>query len=346
MRLFSFRKMLPAILTTSAAPAVSVIMASYNHESFVAKAVSTVLEQTFVDLELIVVDDGSSDATPDVVASIKDPRVTLIRMPVNRAVHPRNLGLTHARGRYVAIQNSDDEWLPEKLALQVSAMEADRNVSACFTAVTIIDEAGIPTTGTWADQLFITEELSQTGWLRRFFDIGNCVALPSAMVRRAQLNALGGFRASLIQLGDFDLWIRLAALGRLRWLPEAVTRLRIVDNANLSAPSPIATRRSQLEHAIVWERYLEPPLLDIFGQVFGDVSEAKSAGARKVALAQRALDRYHSVGVRFADRAISTVLDNPEERAEAVAEHGTDFIQEFFARRGQWALVPQQDIQS
>lgn len=91
MALSFLRKMVPAILTTSTAPAVSVIMASYNHESFVAKAVSTVLEQTFGNLELIVVDDGSSDATPDVVASIKDARVKLIRLPVNRAVHPRNL---------------------------------------------------------------------------------------------------------------------------------------------------------------------------------------------------------------------------------------------------------------
>ena len=336
--------MVPAILTTSTAPAVSVIMASYNHESFVAKAVSTVLEQTFGNLELIAVDDGSSDATPDVVASIKDARVKLIRLPVNRAVHPRNLALTHARGRYVAFQNSDDEWLPEKLALQVAVMDGEPNASACFTAVTIIDGAGQPATGTWADRLFITEELSQTGWLRRFFDVGNCVALPSAMVRRAQLATLGGFRASLIQVGDFDVWVRLAAYGRLRWLPAAVTRLRILDDTNLSAPNPIATRRSQLEHAIVCERYLEPSLLDMFDSVFGDVSGAKSAGARKVALAQRALDRHSNVGVMFAERAIASVLENPQERADAVAEHGADFIKEFFVRRGSWALVPQQNI--
>ena len=62
-------------------------MAAYNHQSFVATAVSTVLDQTFGDLELIVVDDGSSDGTPDVVASIKDSRIKLIRLPVNRAVH-------------------------------------------------------------------------------------------------------------------------------------------------------------------------------------------------------------------------------------------------------------------
>jgi glycosyltransferase involved in cell wall biosynthesis len=321
-------------------PAVSVVMAAYNHQSFVATAVTSVLDQTFGDLELIVVDDGSSDSTPDVVASIKDPRIKLIRLPTNRAAHPRNLALTHARGRYVAFQNSDDEWQPTKLDMQVRAMERNPASSACFTAVELIDEAGQPATGTWAEGLFTIEERSQASWLRHFFDVRNCLLLSSALVRRAQLTAIGGFRASLVQLGDFDLWIRLAALGQFRLLPEALTRMRIVANANLSAPNPFTERRSQREHAIVLERYLEKPLLDMFGQVFGDTLNASTPGGRKVALAQRALARG-SVGVAFADRAIAGVLDNPVERADAVAEHGNGFIHEFIERRGSWAYVDQ-----
>ncbi len=315
-------------------------MAAYNHQSFVATAVSTVLEQTFEDLELIVVDDGSNDATPDIVASFKDPRLKLIRLPANRAVHPRNLALDHARGQFIAFQNSDDEWQPNKLALQVRAMKSDASVSACFTAAELIDEAGQRTAGTWAEGLFTTEERSQAHWLRHFFDVGNCLLLPSALVRRAQLVALGGFRASLVQLGDYDLWIRLAALGQFRLLPEALTRMRIVANANLSAPNPLTARRARLEHAVVLERYLEKPVLDMFGTIFGDISDAHSTGGRKVALALRMLSRG-SVGVSFADRAIAGVLENPIERADAVAEHGNGFIQEFFARRCEWAFVKQ-----
>ena len=322
-------------------PAVSVVMASYNHESFVATAVSTVLDQTFGDLELIVVDDGSSDGTPDVVASVKDPRLKLIRLPANRAVHPRNLALEHARGRYIAFQNSDDEWLPTKLALQVRAMEKDSSLSACFTAEELIDGAGQPAAGTWAEGVFATGDRSQARWLRHFFDVGNCLLLPSAIVRRAQLASIGGFRASLVQLGDLDLWIRLAALGQFRLLPEALTRMRIVANANLSAPGPVSSRRSQLELAVVWERYLEKPLLDMFDQVFGDISNARSVGGRKVALAHRALG-YGSAGASFADRTIAGVLESPHERADAVAEHGNGFIHEFLARRGRWAFVQQE----
>jgi glycosyltransferase involved in cell wall biosynthesis len=317
-------------------------MAAYNHQSFVSTAVSTVLAQTFGDLELIVVDDGSSDRTPDIVAAARDPRIRLIRLPENRAVHPRNLALSHARGRYVAFQNSDDAWEPTKLALQVRAMEQDANLSACFTAAALMDETGQPASGTWADGLFTTEERTQAQWLRHFFDVGNCLLLPSAMVRRAQLTAIGGFRASLVQLGDFDLWIRLAALGQFRLLPEALTRMRIVAGANLSAPNPISIRRSALEHAVVLERYLEKPLLGMFGQVFGDISSASSNGGRKVALAHRAL-RLGRMGVSFADRAIAGVLDHPRERAEAVAEHGNGFIHEFLSRRGRWAFVQQEE---
>src|SRR5262245_45660701 len=96
-------------------PLVSVVLPSFNHAPFVDQAVRSVLAQTIADLDLIVVDDGSTDDTADVVASVADPRLTLIRLPVNRARHSRNLGIHRARGRYVAFQNSDDVWLPGKL---------------------------------------------------------------------------------------------------------------------------------------------------------------------------------------------------------------------------------------
>ena len=136
-------------------PLVSVILPSFNHAAFVHEAVSSVLDQTFRDLELIVVDDGSPDGTADVVASIRDPRLTLIRLSENRAVHARNLALDRATGQYVAFQNSDDIWQSSKLAAQLEVMERGANpYSAGFTAAQIVDEKGIPARDTWASQLF------------------------------------------------------------------------------------------------------------------------------------------------------------------------------------------------
>jgi glycosyltransferase involved in cell wall biosynthesis len=323
-------------------PVVSVIMAAYNHAPFVASAVSTVLAQSLAELELIVVDDGSSDATPDIVAAIRDTRLRLVRLPLNRAVHPRNHALGLARGRYVAFQNSDDEWLPEKLARQVAALERDRGLSACFTAAALIDAAGEPLAGSWADGLFTTLNRPPAAWLRQFFDIGNCLPLPSVLVRRGQLAALGGFRASLVQLADFDLWIRLAALGGFNVLPDGLTRVRIVGDANLSAPKPANLRRMQLELPVALERFLAPPLLALFKPIFPELPDPGTEGGRKVALALRALGRG-GAGAAFADRAIAGVLEDPRQRAEAVAAHGAGFIHGFIARRGAWAFVPQDD---
>ena len=91
-----------------ASPLISIILPSYNHANFVADAVDSVLNQTVRNIELIVVDDGSSDGTPDIVEKIHDPRLQLIRLKHNRLRHPRNLGLDLAKGQYIAFQNSDD----------------------------------------------------------------------------------------------------------------------------------------------------------------------------------------------------------------------------------------------
>ena len=110
-------------------PLVSVILPSFNHAAFVGEAVQSVLDQTFRDLELIVVDDASSDETADVVASIHDPRLTLIRLSENRAVHARNLALSQARGQYVAFQNSDDIWVPASWLLSSRSWKMRANMS-------------------------------------------------------------------------------------------------------------------------------------------------------------------------------------------------------------------------
>lgn len=313
-------------------PLVSVVLPSFNHAAFVDEAVRTVLDQTFCDLELIVVDDGSSDGTADIVASIHDPRLTLIRLAENRAVHSRNLALSQARGHYVAFQNSDDIWVSTKLAAQLEAIESVGQYVACFTAVEIIDEKGLPASGTWANGIFSTENRTATNWLRHFFDAGNCLPLPSAIVRRSDMIRLGAFRPSLVQLGDIDLWIRFAALGEFFILPEPLTKMRIIKGVNLSTPSLRGHRQAQIELATVLERYTEPPILEQLDCIFPDLSETSTPGAKKVALALRAWDRGGAYSL-FADRTVARVMEDTKERADAVAAHGPGFIHTFLARR-------------
>ncbi|WP_052494084.1 glycosyltransferase [Nitrosospira sp. NpAV] len=313
-------------------PLVSVILPSFNHAAFVNEAVQSVLDQTFRDFELIVVDDGSSDGTADIVASIRDPRLTLIRLSENRAVHARNLALSRARGQYVAFQNSDDIWVPAKLAAQLEAMESASHYIACFTAAEIVDKNGRPASDTWASGIFTTVNRSATNWLQHFFDAGNCLPLPSAIARRSEVIGLGAFRPSFVQLGDMDLWIRLAALGEFFILAEPLTKIRIMEGANLSTPSLRGHRQAQIEFATVLERYTESPILEQLDRIFPDLAKTPASGAKKIALALRAWGRNGAYSL-FADRTVARVMENMHERADAIAVHGTEFIHTFLDRR-------------
>lgn len=107
-------------MSTSNHPVVSVVIPTHNREQFVGRAIRSVLAQTYTDFELIVVDDGSTDNTAGVVGSFKDPRIRFVRHEQNRGVSAsRNTGIRMSRGEYVAFQDSDDEWLPQKLEKQL-----------------------------------------------------------------------------------------------------------------------------------------------------------------------------------------------------------------------------------
>jgi glycosyltransferase involved in cell wall biosynthesis len=321
-------------------PLVSVIMASYNHAAFVGSAVTSIIEQDTKNIELIVVDDGSSDATPDIVAGIKDPRIRLIRLNPNRRFHPRNLGLKLARGHYAAFQNSDDEWSPGKLTAQLQVLENNKRIVACFTGTDIIGEQGELLTGSWANPLFTRENRDNTAWLRHFFDRGNCLCLTSAVVRLKQTRQAGGFRASLIQLSDLDLWVRLAALGNFHIIDKNLTRFRVVQGTNLSRPSASGQRRSLMDYCEVLGRYTEPPVLSCLSRSFADIipQKTQSPDCLRAGLALHALSLGSPSHRIFADRVLSRLLDNPLAREEVVAQYGTLLVREFIKNRGELEL--------
>lgn len=316
-------------------PLVSVIMASYNHAPFVASAVETVLEQGIAGLEMIVVDDGSTDGTPEQVERIGDSRVRLVRLNDNRRSSPRNVALGLAKGRYVAFQNSDDEWCRGKLRAQLEFMEENPGFSACFTGVGIIDERGDTLAGSWAGGLFSTENRTRNRWLRQFFDHGNCLCISSVLVRRKQVEAVGRFRASLVQVADLDLWVRLAAQGEFHVDERPLTRFRVVGEKNASAPTEARMRRYVIEFADVLGRYARQPVLGLLGDVFGDVMP-DNAGGGSIPLA--ALARYAwTLGPShhlFADRALIDMLDDPAEREEVTGVFGAQLVHDFIRKRG------------
>ncbi len=111
---------------------ISVIIPTYNRERTIERSMRSVLNQTYRDIELIIVDDGSTDNTASVVRSIEDPRIRYISLDKNSGANTaRNTGIDQAKGDYIAFQDSDDEWVPDKLERQLAAIK-DNNADVCF----------------------------------------------------------------------------------------------------------------------------------------------------------------------------------------------------------------------
>lgn len=122
---------------------VSVIMPTFNSSKFVSEAIMSVMSQTIKDWELIIVDDCSTDDTVDVVSEfLEDPRIKLNRLDINQgAAIARNTAIQHAKGRYIAFLDSDDQWLPNKLEEQLNFMQ-ENQVDFCFSSYVQVDESG------------------------------------------------------------------------------------------------------------------------------------------------------------------------------------------------------------
>lgn len=194
-------------------PTVSVIMATYNHADFVIQAIESVLAQQGVDFEFLIADDGSADRTREVVASIKDARIRFFPSEKNRgACVVTNELIERASGEFIALINSDDYWtVPDKLAYQVQIMRENPKVGACFGRARFVDKDGrdIDKASLPFGTVFDQENRSQGQWLRRFFDLGNCICHPTLLIRKSCYEALGMYNNRLRQLPDFDMWIRL-----------------------------------------------------------------------------------------------------------------------------------------
>ena len=182
------------------APLVSVIIPTYNRAALVAEALASVQAQTFRDFEIVVVDDGGTDGTWEVLSARQEIRV--LRHPARRGVSAaRNSGIAAARGQWLAFLDSDDLWLPDKLARQISFLEGRPELLICQT-----DE-------TWVRRgVRVNKPLSHRKVAGRIFlpSLARCMISPSAvMVHRRLLQDHGGFDETLPAAEDYDLWLRL-----------------------------------------------------------------------------------------------------------------------------------------
>ena len=222
-------------------PQVSVIMPVYNVERYVASAIRSVLQQTFYNFELIIVDDGGSDSSLDICRSFKDPRISIISQANRGLAGARNTGIRHANGCFIAFLDSDDLWLPEKLAAHVEHLRASPELGVSYSASELIDENG--------DSLGLFQSPKLHDIRVKDVFCRNPVGNGSAPVfRRKALDAIRftdfrhgqpedhWFDEDFRYSEDIECWMRLAGLTTWKFagLPEPLTRYRIV-SGGLSA---------------------------------------------------------------------------------------------------------------
>lgn len=195
-------------------PKVSVILPTHNRSTSLMRAIDSVLNQSYKDLELIVVDDASTDNTKGLVADISDPRIRyLSHRKCKGAGAARNTGINAARGEYIAFQDSDDEWLSGKLSQQMRVMESNPEVSAVFSPYVRIDATTDKKTQV-PDQILP----HMSGDILNGILGGSFIGTPTLLVRRSALAACGLFNEKLKTLEDWELAIRLAKSSRFSCL--------------------------------------------------------------------------------------------------------------------------------
>jgi len=202
-------------------PLVSVVTATYDMARFVGPAVASVLNQTYRRLQYIVIDDGSTDDTREVVRRFEhDPRLEYHYQENRGQTIAKNEGIRRSAGRFVCFLDGDNVWEPDKLALQVRAFRDCRpEVGVVYTDQAYIDDDGRVTE--------IPEVVRYSGRISKWLLFDNFVTFNSAMVRRECFDRLGMFDENLDRSIDYELWLRFSTQYEFRYLPETTVGYRI-----------------------------------------------------------------------------------------------------------------------
>ena len=237
----------------SSPPLVSVVIPSYNRLHCLPRAIASVVAQSYRPIEIIIVDDGSTDGTAEWAAQVACP-VPFRFHPLERnmgAAAARNRGIELAQGTYVAFLDSDDVWHPEKLARQLAAIERDGpRYGAAYTGIASLTEAGQPCG---------ISRATEAGDIRLALINHNVVGSTScALVRRDVLQAVGGFVPTLRSCQDWELWVRVAAVTRFACVPELLTTLYIAENGRITSSG----RNRLTGHLYMYRTHLRPHFRD------------------------------------------------------------------------------------
>lgn len=211
-------------------PLVSVVITTFNCESFIKQTLNSVINQTYKNLEIIVVDDSSTDRTREIVENIllRDKRISFhIIEHAGRPSVPRNYGISKTSGEFIAFLDGDDVWVENKIELQlVKLIECAGSVLIYSMSITFGD------VNIFSPFFEVLPLLNRRALTREeLIKNGNCIPTSTVIVRSEKIKSVGGFDEDpQLKVEDYDLWIRLGNLGTFCFLPRIQTYYRVHKN--------------------------------------------------------------------------------------------------------------------
>ncbi len=204
-------------------PKVSVITPTYNRASLIGQTIESVLHQTYQNFEFIIIDDGSTDNTEEVVNRYQDPRIVFVKQQSNGgAPAARNAGIKIACGQYIAFIDSDDLWLPTKLAVQVRYLDTHPEFGVAYSDFYRFEYGADGKRKKWC---FGVRGATGNIFAQLYED--GFVGCLTVMVRRECLQAVGLFDEELWRAEDYELWLRLAVRHQFAFIPQLLAEYRV-----------------------------------------------------------------------------------------------------------------------
>ena len=232
-------------------PLVSVIIPAFNAAPAIRAAIESALAQTLSNLEVIVIDDGSSDETPARLGTIGDPRMRVLRTDHRGVAHARNCGLDLARGEYITFLDADDMWTADKLEEQVQALTSDPQACAVYSWTAFVDEEG--------RYLFAKAPHYHSGDVYAELLVTFFLASGSnVLARRECIESIGRFEESAEPVEDWEYWLRAAKAGRFALAPHYHVLYRFTPG---SASSGVERYQRAVERIAVKAFAEAPPML-------------------------------------------------------------------------------------
>ncbi|MDY7021360.1 MAG: glycosyltransferase, partial [Cyanobacteriota bacterium] len=238
-------------------PRVSVVIPTYNQEAYISQAIDSVLQQTYQDFEIIIVNDASSDCTVEKILEISDSRLRLFSFKQNQGESAAtNYGIQQASGEFIAILHSDDVFFPQKLEKQVNFLESHPQYHAVLTYPQLISDRGevLPPSNSFLSRVFLQPNRTRFQWLEYFFRKDNCLCQTSSLIRQACYQTVGFYDPRFRQIPDFEFWVRFCLQYELYILPETLVKYR-VHQSNISGIKPETIIRHHFELSQVLKRY-------------------------------------------------------------------------------------------